>query len=237
MPTPAEREATGQDITVFQLQNDPSDRLFLLTNPDQDPTRMFSRFDGATLQLAKRMSHNWQMVTSLVVSKATGRIGSSLRSPTQRQEGYARDFGQNPNDYINSDELLIEDHPVVAKVQLVYQLPKGFLLGLNLRQQSGRPWARQVRVSSVTGLSTTILAEPLDGRRRVEDQTLLDLRLQKEFGLGGRANVAFLVDALNLLNDGANQGIGSRRADQSSFGQPTVFIRPRRVMLGAKLRF
>jgi hypothetical protein len=230
-------EPSGQDITVQRLVNSRSDRLFLLTNPNIAPARMFSRFNGVTVQLTKRMSHNWQMVTSVVVSKATGRIGSSDRSPTQRQEGYARSFGQNPNDFINTDELLVEDHPLVVKTQFVYQLPKGFLLGLNLRQQSGRPWARQVRVSGVTGFSTTILAEPLDGHRRVEDQTILDLRAQKEFGLGGRANIALLVDALNLLNDGANEGIGSRRADSSSFGLPTVFIAPRRIMLGAKLRF
>ncbi len=230
-------EPSGQDITVKRLVNSKSDRLFLLTNPDTNPTRMFSRFNGVTIQLTKRMSHNWQMVTSVVVSKATGRIGSSLRSPSQRQEGYARDFGQNPNDFINTDDLLIEDHPLVVKSNLVYQLPKGFLLGLNFRQQTGRPWARQVRVSSVTGLSTTILAEPLDGHRRVQDQTILDLRAQKEFKLGGRANVAFLVDALNLFNDGANEGIGNRRADSSSFGLPTLFIAPRRIMLGAKLRF
>jgi hypothetical protein len=211
--------------------------VFLLNNPDTDPQRMFSRFNGLTVQLTKRMSNNWQMVASVVLSKATGRIGSSLRSPSQRQEGYARDFGQNPNDFINTDDLLIEDHPLVLKTSLVYQLPKGFLVGLNLRHQSGRPWARQVRVSAVTGISTTILAEPLDGSRRVEDQTILDLRGQKEFKLSGRANIAVLIDALNLLNDGANEGIGSRRADSSSFGLPTVFIAPRRLMLGAKLRF
>ncbi len=230
-------EPSGKDITVLRLTNSKTDRVFLLTNPDTDPQRMFSRFNGLTVQLTKRMSNNWQMVTSVVLSKATGRIGSSLRSPSQRQEGYARDFGQNPNDFINTDDLLIEDHPLVLKTNLVYQLPKGFLIGVNLRHQSGRPWARQVRVSAVTGFTTTILAEPLDGHRRVEDQTILDLRGQKEFKLSGRANIAVLVDALNMLNDGANEGIGSRRADSSSFGLPTVFIAPRRLMLAAKLRF
>ena len=231
------REPSGQTINVYQLQNDLSDRRFLLTNPGDAANRMFSRFHGGTLQLTKRMSNNWQMVASLVLSKSTGRIGSSLRSPTQRQEGYARNFGQNPNDVINTDGLLIEDHPVVAKTQFVYQLPKGFLLGLNYRYQTGRPWARQIRVSSVAGISTTINAEKLDGSRRVDDQSILDLRLQKDFHLGGEASLAIFADALNLTNEGANQGVASRRADQSSFGVPTVFIWPRRIMLGAKLHF
>ena len=235
-------EATGQDITVLRLVNSPTDRLFLLTNPDTDPTRMFSRFHGLTVQLTKHMSNNWQMVASVVFSKATGRLGSSLRAPNRRQEGYAREFGQNPNDYINTDDRLIEDRPVVVKTSLVYQLPKGFLAGVNLRYQTGRPWGREVRVSGVTGIGGGegggfILAEPLDGHRRVQDQTVLDLRVQKEFGLGSRAKLALLVDALNLLNDGANEGIGSRNATSSSFGLPTLFINPRRLMLGAKVRF
>ncbi len=231
------REPSGDTITIYQLQNDPSERLFLLTNPSEEPNRMFSRFHGGTMQITKRMSNNWQMVASLVLSKSTGRIGSSLRSPTQRQEGYARNFGQNPNDFINTDELLIEDRPVVAKTQLVYQMPKGFLLGLNFRYQSGRPWARQVRVSSLAGISTTILAEKLDGSRRVDSQSIFDLRFQKDFKLHGEASLAIFADALNLLNDGANEGVASRRADQSSFGVPTVFIAPRRIMLGAKFHF
>ena len=231
------REPSGQTIMIYQLQNDPSERLFLLTNPSEGSNRMFSRFHGTTIQVTKRMSNNWQLVGSLVLSKSTGRIGSSLRSPTQRQEGYARTFGQNPNDFINTDDLLVEDRPVVAKTQLVYQLPKGFLVGLNFRYQTGRPWARQVRVSSLARISTTILAERLDGHRRVDNQSVLDLRVQKDFKLGGAASLAVFADGLNLLNDGANEGVGSRRADSSAFGVPTVFIAPRRVIVGAKFHF
>ena len=126
---------------------------------------------------------------------------------------------------------------MVAKTQLVYQLPKGFLVGLNYRYQSGRPWARQIRVSSVARISTTINGEELDGSRRVDDQSILDLRLQKDFHLGGEASLALFADVLNLTNNGANQGIASRRADASAFGVPTVFIWPRRLMVGAKLHF
>ena len=45
------------------------------------------------------------------------------------------------------------------------------------------------------------------------------------------------MDALNLLNDDANEGVASRRADASTYGYPTRFIFPRRLMLGAKIRF
>ena len=71
---------------------------------------------------------------------------------------------------------------------------------------------------------------------------LFDIRIQKEFKLGaGSANVAFFGDILNLTNSDAYEGIGTgsngRVATQSDFGLPTRFIAPRRLMVGAKIRF
>ena len=225
-------DASGQTFNVFRLTNDPADRRFLLTNPDN----MYTRFSGLTFQVMKRMSNNWQLTTSLVLSKSEGRIGSSLGSPTANQTGTAGvNFGQNPNDFLNSDGRLIADRPVVFKSQLVYQLPAGFLVGANFTYQKGRPWGRQVRLSGL-GLPTTILAEQV-GDRRVESWTLLDLRLQKEFRLGSSANFAVFADILNTLNDGAYESVGSRLGTAANFGEPTRFLLPRRLMVGAKFRF
>ena len=227
-------EATGRPITVFRLTNSPDDRLFLLTNPEQ----MFSRYNGLVLQVRKAMANRWQMVSSLVLGKSEGRLGSSLDGPGSAQFATAGAFGANPNDYVNSDGLLIGDRPLAFKTQLVYELPAGFLVGANFTLQSGRPWGRQVRPArSVTGLSSIILAERIDGSRRVARQDLLDLRVQKEFKLGGAANVALFADVLNALNDDAFLGVQSRVATSSSFGRPSGFIFPRRMMVGAKLRF
>jgi hypothetical protein len=45
------------------------------------------------------------------------------------------------------------------------------------------------------------------------------------------------LDVLNLTNSDANESIGNRRGDNTSFGLPTRFIAPRRMMIGAKLKF
>ena len=225
-------EATGQPITVFQLVNDPADRLFLLTNPEE----LFTRYHGGILQVTKRMSNNWQLVSSLVVGKSEGRIRSSRDSPIDGQSGTAGTFGRNPNDYVHTDGLLVGDRPMQFKTQLVVQLPAGFLLGANYTYQSGVPWARQIRVPDL-GLTTTVLAEQLDGRRRVGSWNLLDLRLQKEFRLGGSANVAVFADALNTLNDDAYEDIEAQLGTADNFGRPARFVLPRRLMVGAKFRF
>jgi hypothetical protein len=185
------------------------------------------------------MSNNWQATASFVWGKATGRLGSSLRSPIQEPEARARNFGQNPNDYINTDGRLISDRPITAKLQLVYQLPAGFLIGANYNYQQGRPWARQVVLPlSLTGdMPSTILADRIDGSRRVGSWNLLDVRVQKDFKLGQTARFAVFGDGLNILNNDANDGIGSRLGTSDSFGIPTDFVLPRRLMLGAKLTF
>ncbi len=228
-------DATGRDITVLRRDSDPSQSHFLLTNPNQ----MFTRFNGVTVQLQKRMSNHWQATASFVWGKAEGRLGSSLRSPLQEPTAAARTFGQNPNDFINTDGLFIGDRPITAKLQLVYELPKGFLVGANYNYQQGRPWGRQVVVplSLTNGLSSTILAEPIDGSRRVGSWNLLDIRLQKDFKLGANARFALVADGMNVFNHDANDGVGSRIGTSDNFGIPTDFVLPRRLQLGGKLTF
>jgi hypothetical protein len=225
--------ATGRTINVFQLQNDPSERLFLLTNP----TEMFTRYNGGSLELVKRMSHRWQATVSLVVSKSEGRLGSSNRGLKDDQTSGARQFGQDPNDFINTDGRLIGDRPVIFKTQLVYQAPWGLLLGANFVHQTGRPWARLARVSDFTNLTTTILAEPITGDRRLPDWNILDVTLQKSFKLGGTASLEVFGYLLNLTNSGINEDVLDRVGGSTTFGLPNSFMPPRRVILGAHLRF
>src|SRR4029450_5978926 len=115
-------DATGGTIDVLKLVSDPADRVFELTNPGG----MFTRYKGFNIQANKRMSHHWQLGASLTISKSEGRLGSSRGSPAAAQSSLAGTFGQNPNDFVNTDGRLIGDRPVLAKAQLVGELPWGF---------------------------------------------------------------------------------------------------------------
>jgi len=230
--------ATGKDIVVKHLDSDPSASVFLLTNVPQ----LHSTFSGLTAQLTKRMSHNWEMTASLVVSKNTGRTPSSLGGPTDEPTSAVittgKRFGRNPNDFINTDGRIISDRPVTGKVQLVYMLPKGFLLGLNFTHQEGRPYGRLIQLSAdLAGLPTQILGAPIDGSMRVGTWNTFDVRAQKEFHFGPRAGFAVFADVLNLTNDAAYDSIGDRLGTSASYGLPTTYIPPRRAMLGAKFTF
>jgi hypothetical protein len=43
------------------------------------------------------------------------------------------------------------------------------------------------------------------------------------------------IDVLNVLNRVTEEGLATDNVYSPSFGQPTVFVDPRRVMLGARL--
>jgi hypothetical protein len=238
-------DATGQTVMVYRLLSNPAARVFLQTSPDG----MYMRYNGATFALTKRMSQNWQGVVSLVLSKAEGRLASSARfNPRTSQSSLATapsggaQFGREvagPNDFVNSDGLLIGDRPVVAKAQLIYRFPWGILVSGNLQHQTGRLYSRAVRVSGLGfPAAPQINMEPNTGDRRVADINLFDVRMQKSFALPS-SPVRFDVfgDLLNLTNSAQYESVGSSLGTASSFGVGTTYIPPRRLMLGAKIKW
>lgn len=231
-------DATGQTVMLYRLVSNPADRVFMMTNPDG----MYMRYNGVTMALTKRMANNWQAVASLVLSKAEGRIGSSARSTsTTTQTSTAGTFGRElagPNDFVNTDGRLIGDRPVIAKLQLSYRLPYGVLVAANMQYQSGRLYSRQVRVAGLGfPAPPTINMEANTGDRRVDAIKMIDLRAQKEFGLGMGHTVGLFLDLLNMTNSDQAEGIASTLGTAATFGTPTRYIPPRRAMFGVKYRF
>ncbi len=232
--------ATGQPVVVRRLLTDPAERFFVLSND----ARVKTDINAFTAQLTKRMSKGWQAVAAYTYLDSKGVLPSTrggLLSAPSASTRYGT-FGQNPNDFVNAAGKLLGDRPHTVKAQLVVELPHGFLVGANYLFQSGRAWARTARVEAFDNLgfptAPTINIDERDGSRRVPDQSILDLRLQKSFKLGEKAKFQLFGDALNLLNTGANEDVLSRFVDNDEdFGVPSGFLLPRRFMLGAKLTF
>jgi hypothetical protein len=234
--------ATGNTIMLSKLVTPFSQSVFQMTNV----AGLYSKYNGVTITGTKRMSSNWQGTLSLVLSKSEGREPSSILGPASAQSGTSGTFGTigrggtngGPNDFVNTDGLLIGDRPVVAKAQLIYHLPWNFLVSGNLQHQTGRPWARQVRVSGLGFPSNpTIYMDPLDGSRRVPSLNLIDARVQKTIPLGS-ANLDLFLDMLNLTNTDATENVLSRRGDQpSTFGVASRYVYPRRLQFGVRFKF
>jgi hypothetical protein len=232
-------DASGRTVAVYKLVSDPANRVFLETTP----AGMYMRYNGATFTATKRMSHNWQGVVSMVLSKSEGRLGSSARfSPSTSQSSQAGSFSRDtagPNDLVNSDGRLIGDRPVVAKAQLVYRFPWGITAAGNLQHQTGRFYSRAVRVGGLGfPAAPQINMESNTGDRRVPNVNLLDARVQKEFQLhNSPVRFDVFLDALNLTNSDQSESVGSVLGTSTAFGVATRFIPPRRLQLGAKVRW
>jgi hypothetical protein len=231
-------DASGQTISVYKLLTPSAQSVFLMTNPGS----MYSRYNGVAISANKRLSHNWQGTFSIVLSKSEGREPSSTLGPSSGQSGTSGSFGRFPNginDFVNTDGLLLADRPVVAKAQVVYNLPWGLTVSGNLQHQTGRLWARQIRVSGLGfPTSPTVYMEPLNGNRRVPNSDFIDSRVQKSFRLTPQGlKVDLFLDALNLTNADAYENVGSRLGTSSAFGQARNFTFPRRLMFGARFVF
>ena len=230
-----QRTAEGKTFDLFQLTSGAASRLFELSNDD----RMESTYKGFNLQVSKRMSHRWQGNFGVTLSKSEGRLGASSArsSPLSAANSTAGSFGQNPNDFVNTDGLLIGDRPVILKSQIVYEIGWGVTIATNYQYQTGRPWGREIRFTGLVPGSSRVLYEPLSGDRRVASNQQVDARLEKSFKLRGTGELAVFGDVLNLLNNDTNESVLDRRFTNTNFGVASRFILPRRLMLGGKFRF
>jgi len=121
----------------------------------------------------------------------------------------------------------------------MYRFPWGIMVSGNLQHQTGRFYSRAVRVGGLGfPAAPQINMESNTGDRRVADINLLDARIQKEFTLTGSTRVDVFLDALNLTNRAQYESVGSVLGTATAaFGVPTRFIPPRRLQVGAKIRW
>jgi len=179
-------------LTVNQIVGDMPMETWVFSNPPDG----FRNFQAVEIIANKRMSHRWQMLGSLLWSRATGNIDLTYGASW----GYSGAF-DNPNYFVNrpDDSLLSMDRTWQAKLQGTYMAPYEINLSWYFTYLSGAPWERTLRVYLPSyPYSTTVLAEK-PGTRREPSISRLDIRLEKEFELPmGRLGVFF--DCFNVLN-------------------------------------
>jgi hypothetical protein len=230
------KDPTGNTINIFRLTSDPGARKFALGNSDG----VFTDIHAVSANVTKRMTR-WYANAGITYLRATGAVGGSARSTgvSQRSGLEFQPFGRNPNDFVNLAGRLNGDIGLQVKFQAVARLPLGFQASANFDTRAG---AHRIRVrsipTSIAGApSTTILLQPRGDFGRLPSSTILDARVQKEFPLGHGARFSLFVDALNLNNENAPQGVVQANVTSSSYQFPTTFVVPRRFMLSGKFSF
>jgi hypothetical protein len=228
----------GRTVPVFELVNAPSDRRFLMTNPDGYGLT----YDGLVLAVEKRRSHGWQAFGSYTFSRAYGLQASSgtTAAGAQNSSGLSTGtFGRDPNDLTNAGGRLPNDRPHAFRIMGTVDVPRtGLVVAGNLQCFSGKPWAASVQGTQV-GLpqpqaDQRILLEPR-GSRRLSSQSLFDLRVSRSIPFGRGRHGEILFDVLNVLNDTAEESLVSDNLFSPNLGRPSLFIDPRRAMIGVRL--
>ncbi len=236
---------TGRTIELFQLVSNPEDRQFRITNPPD----FNSDINAVSLGLFKRMTDKWQLTASATWLRATGSLQEGQGGAGEAGSGVGiiqrgglqfRQFGQDRNNYVNADGRLKSDVEWQFKVQAVYQLPAGFLVSANFSNRSGAHLVRRTRdLREITLIpeNRPILLQPRGENGRLPAVTILDMRVQKDFKLGGDLHFSVFADAFNLLNSDAHQGVVTSLVESEAFLYPFEPLTPRRLMVGAKIKF
>ena len=220
----------GSSVPVFVLVNSTADRVFLLTNPDGYSLT----YNALVMAIEKRRSNGWQAFGSYTFSRVSGLQTSSGTTAAGDQVSSGGTFGRDPNDLTNADGRLPNDRPHVLRVMGTVDVPRtGVVIAANLQHFSGKPWAATTQITLPQG-SQRILLEPR-GSRRLSSQSLLDLRVSRMVPSGRLGRIELILDLLNALNDTAEEALATDNLFSPTFGQPTIFVDPRRAMVSVRL--
>jgi len=200
--------------------------------------------------LDKRFSNRWQGRVSYVLSKAEGYFSNWDWPPDTF--GQSTLFETPTRALVNSFGQPETDRTHELKVFATYKIPK-IDVGLNAYYRFLTGWtytpyqryrSRDIDYPLSSGRSP--LLEPR-GDRRMDNESYLDLRIEKSFNLGGTNRLAVYADIQNLFNAGTVIYVQDRYPLLSISGEgtsvdvpfeaPSQIYDPRRLILGARWSF
>lgn len=221
----------GGQITVFNQTVFGQDHL-VLTNPEG----LVADYRGVEIQVNKRFSNKWQMITGLTLGRAnTFAKGSGSFIPGGNADtgGNGSGLFNDPNSLINADGRSFWDRPVIFKLAGSYNGPWDIVFGGFFRAQSGVPFPRLIQITTLNQGPITIFAEKV-GATRLPFTTTLDLSFEKRFDIqGGRLGVS--LDLFNLFN--SNTVLDAQTLSGPAFLVPKSILSPRLARIGVKYDF
>lgn len=207
-------DAYGDQYFTVYSQIKPINNFYMVTNPGDEVS-----YRGLLLVVNKRFSHNFQLYSSLTLSRANEKI-----------KGYV-----DKNVLINRDGVASYDRLWMWKTSGTYNFPYDIVTAISVIYQQGGMWQRTVRTSLNQG-SVTFFAEPRNSRH-FPNQLYFDVKIEKDFRIYNRMTANFSADIFNILNRNTHTNVVATRADASTFMVPRSFFNPRLAMVGLRLTF
>ena len=229
---------TAAAVPVFVLDQlrRPS-RRFLLTNPDGYSLT----YNGLVMAVEKRRSNGWQAFGSYTFSRAYGLQASSGATAADAQVSTVAPafptptFGRDPNNLTNAHGRLPNDRPHMFRVMGTIDVPR------TGSRRRGQPAVLQRQAVGGDRADVAAAGRPAHPARaaRVAPAVVADAArpagVEDVSDCVGSDASSCSLDVLNALNDTAEEALATDNLFSPNFGQPTVFVDPRRAMLGVRL--
>jgi hypothetical protein len=141
-----------------------------------------------------------------------------------------------PNDLINTGAGGRHEFTTwTATAHSTYQAPWDVRVTPVLRHQSGQPFGRTFTTGQLGyAPAVTLLAEPI-GTRRMDNITIVDLRVEKRLPLPGNRRLSGFLDLFNVFNANPEQNL--IWSSGSLFLRPLSIVPPRIAQVGATLEW
>ena len=194
---------------------------YLLTNPDGDK----ATYEGLefTWNLTTRRLLALFGVTAYRTRMWSGHIGFG---PLENDHGIIGERLENPNAQPVVQGSYFFDRSYVAKLSASYRAPAGIRLAFSARYQDGQPFSRIVVAPDLAGGAEMIHAYRI-GRTRFTYTLTLDVRIAKDFSIGGRRSSVY-VDVFNAtrhLNEVEEDVLTTPSFRRSTAMQPPLAAR------------
>ena len=204
-------------------------------------------YQGLELVFRKRFDRGWQMLTSYNWNDQEGNTNSDSNADFQGDVLFLDP--RAPNQYGKLPGNIAH----LFKGGLSYAFDMGLQLGAAYRWNSGTLSSRTFRSSSrnlpnrvpsgqafeYAGITTRWIEPNAVGSLENPSWGTIDLRAQYVFNLVGRSQAEVFVDMFNITNNQdaiRNQDLVAGEGAKA-FGDPIVWLTPRRAFLGARIKF
>jgi outer membrane receptor protein involved in Fe transport len=218
-----------QTITVFNRATPASAVRNQVTNRDD----LDGDYKTFILQANKRFSSAWQVQASYQWQRAVGWAGNGTGVGSQTGQGT---FGADPNQLVNAFGRMATDSTHAVKLNIALQLPGNVHIGAREAFETGRPYGRTITVRGLSQGSTTILAQSRSSYERPSTNDL-QLRVDKDFLLGGRRKLRLALDIFNIFNADTPLTVAINSSQTIPFSQTQSIFLPRRANVTTRFEF
>ncbi len=274
-PTTVTNPLNNQPLTVYQWVNqDASQNDLLITNPDGfvyrdangspiGTAKATRTYKGLMFVFNKRFTNRWQAQVSYVLSKTSGTVNSDSfggdSNSGAASYGQGRQFETPTLALVNVDGESSLSRTHELKIYATYAVPViDVKLNASYHFLSGPTYTPFARFSSDDiDFPRSVGRQPLlapRGSYRLNNESILDMRLEKTIPLGGRKDaLGVYADIANVFNSGVVTSV-FRRVPSTSvsliepgsdavssfdvpFAGPSSIVPPRQVTFGARWSF